>query len=46
MVTEGDLNLGGKYTMQHRDDVLQKCTLEAYNLINQCHPNKQYKTTP
>ena len=39
MVTE-DLTLGGEHTIQYTADVLQNCTLETCNFINQCHPNK------
>ena len=33
MVMEGDLILGGKYSMQYTDDVLQNCTLETYIIL-------------
>ena len=33
MVTEGDLTLGGGYTMQNTDHVSQKCTVETYVII-------------
>lgn len=35
---EGAQTLGGEYTMQCNDDVLQNCTLGA-SCINKCHPN-------
>lgn len=31
---------GGEPTIENADDVLQTCTPETYNAINQCHPNK------
>ena len=40
MMIEGELAWAGEYTIQCTDDVLQNCTLETYNFINQCHPNK------
>ena len=43
MVTEDNLTLGGEYTVQHADDTLWNCTLEAYNFIRQCHPNTFHK---
>ena len=38
IVTEGDQALGGEYTMQYTDDVLQICTPDTLNGINQCYP--------
>ena len=40
MVTEGDLTWGGEHTIQHTGVVLQNCTPETSNFINQCCPNK------
>ena len=37
---EGDLNWGGKHTIQYTDDVTELYTWKLYNFINQCHPNK------
>lgn len=57
MVMEGDLAMGGEHTMmmfyriddECTDDVLQKCMLEMYNFINQCHSinsvKKEIKTS-
>ena len=33
MVMEGDLTLGGGHTIQHIDDVQEKCTLEIYGIL-------------
>lgn len=33
MVTKGDWTLGGEYTIQYTDDVLQNCILETYMLL-------------
>ena len=33
MVAKGDLTLGGKYTKQYTDDVLQNCTPEIYIIL-------------
>lgn len=33
MVTDGDLTLGGEYTMQYVGDVLQNYTLAAYVIL-------------
>ena len=33
MVTEGDLTLGGKHTVQYSDDLLQSCTPETYIIL-------------
>ena len=35
----GDQTLDGEHTIQYTDGVLQNCTLETYNFINQSHPN-------
>ena len=32
MVME-DLTWGGEHTIQHTDDVLQKCTVETYTIL-------------
>ena len=37
MVMEGDLTLGGKHTLQYRDDI-QNCILE-YNFIKPFYSN-------
>ena len=33
MVTEEDLTLGGKRTMQYTDDILQTCTFDIYVIL-------------
>ena len=38
MVMEDDLTLGGGYTMQCKDDVLQKCALETYIILTDATP--------
>ena len=35
-----NLTLSGGHTMQYLDDVSQNSTLETYNFVNQCQPNK------
>ena len=39
MLTEGDLTLGGKHTMQSTADVSDLYTWYLCNFINQSHPN-------
>ena len=34
----GRLDWGDEHTIQYIDDVLQNCTPETYNFINQCTP--------
>ena len=43
MVMERDLTWGGEHTIQYTDDVLQNCTPETYNFINQYHPQNSIK---
>lgn len=33
MATEGDQTLGGEFTMQYTDDVVQICTFETYIML-------------
>ena len=40
MVTEINLTLDSKHTIQYMDDVLQNYTLKTYNFTSQCQPNK------
>ena len=39
----GDLTWGGEHTIQHTDDVLQKCILETYIILLTNVTNKFYK---
>lgn len=32
--------LGDEHTKQYIDNILYSCTLETYNVITQCNPNK------